>query len=181
MATIQLQMTPRRLPIWAALLGVLPVILLTLTGLGEGFPSPLLHARVMFAMGILGVALVPLLIWKGWMWGGLLIYSFWAAIATQAGLDEIASSYKTPFTFLAALAVVIPALAFQFSAWRWRWVILMVGLVLALWFVGRMAGQYWGMVDRLGYTACYPSCLPVSGKDPLWWQVLLGLSGSANG
>ena len=177
MGTLSFQSMSRRLPLWAALLGVLPAVLFILSGLGEGFSAPLLPRSVMIAMNILAVALLPLFILKGWMWGGLLIYTFFATTGARAGLDGITSSYKTPFTFLAALAVVIPALVFQLSGWSRRWLILVVGLVLSMWAIGQMAAQYWSMVDRLGYTACYPSCLPLSGKDPLWWRVLLGWSG----
>jgi len=33
------------------------------------------------------------------------------------------------------------------------------------------------MTDLLGFTSCYPDCLPVSGEQPNWWQVLIGALG----
>lgn len=167
---------------WAAedswittLASLLPLWLLYLAIMAEGFPQPPILVEWAVTALVLALAVSIVLLWKGWLEIDILLYSLFPFILVIV-FDEISTTYKTPLILLCALIMTSGIIgAKRSSSLTVRWLILLIAAV-ATWVLASHAIQsYWQMVGDLGYGAFPSECMPDTQDCPLignqtpWW------------
>jgi hypothetical protein len=156
----------------ATLASLLPLWLLSLAIMVEGFPDPPISLEVAVVAFVLAIAIGIVLAWVGWLTLDLILYSLFPFVLLFI-FDEISTSYKTPFILVCALILSIGIVSAQRSSsdkLRWR-IWLVVNIVI--WVLASHALQrYWHMVDDLVFGDCFPytkGCPPLAGNETPWW------------
>ena len=157
---------------------LLPVWLLSFAIMAEGFPPPPVSIELATAAFFLAILTSSILLWKGWMTFGLILYSQLPLVLLSA-FDEISTSYKSPFIVLCAFILTFGVVGYQRSrsAW-WRWLILLSAAVVTLLMALHAADNYWQMAGNLGYVECFPDahgCAPLTGTETPWWILFFRL------
>ena len=155
-----------------AFASLLPLWLLSLAIMVEGFPRPPISIEFAIASFVTAGAVSIVLLWKKWMTIELLLYSL-IPFVLLITFDEISTTYKSPFIFLCALILTAGIVGYQryHSAW-WRWLILLSATVVTLMMASHAADSYWQMAGDLGYGECFPDahgCAPLTGQETPWW------------
>jgi hypothetical protein len=158
----------------ATLANLLPLWLLSLAIMREGFPQPPVSLELAVTAFVLAIAVSILLLWKGWLTFDLLLYTLFPFILLFT-FDEIDTSYKSPFILLCALILSIGFIGAQRSgSFAVRSLILFL-VIMTTWVLAAHAAQnYWQMVGDLGYGECFPGtqgCPPLTGKETPWWAL----------
>lgn len=163
---------------WIAILAsLLPLWLLSVAIMGEGFPKPVSGEWAITAF-FLAIASSIVLVWKGWLEFDIILYSLFPFILLFM-FDEISTTYKSPFILLCALILSIGIIgAKRSSSLTGRWLILLL-LAVTAWVLASHADQsYWQMVDGLGFPfECMPGTLdcPLPGNLSPWWDLFFRL------
>jgi hypothetical protein len=162
----------------ATVANLLPLWLLSFAVMSEGFPRPLLSPGVAVISFIVAIVVSLLLLWKGWLAPDLLLYTFFPFVFFFI-LDEIHTSYKTPFILLCVLLLSAGMVAAQrSSSMTIRWLILLLVPIVAWVLASHAAQMYWQMVGDLGYVECMPGfegCAPLTGTETPWWALFFKL------
>jgi hypothetical protein len=130
----KIQETRRAAPLaWVqALVSLLPLWLLSLAVMAEGFPRPPIPVQAAAALFVIAIAADSVLIWKGWMTVAAGLYSL-APLALLFVFDEISTAYKSPFIVLCALILTAGLIGCQRTRLTWlRWRILLIVALAAL-------------------------------------------------
>jgi hypothetical protein len=163
----------------ATLASLLPLWLLSVAVMVEGFPKPPIPLGVAVAAFVLAIPVSIVLLRKGWMEIDLLIYSLFPILLFFI-FDEISTTYKSPFILLCVLLLSIGIVGAQRTSRSTdsvtvRWLILFF-VAAVTWVVASHAAQsYWQMVGDLGYGAFPLECMPDTQGCPLtgdltpWW------------
>lgn len=158
---------------WIAILvTLLPLWLLSVAVLTEGFPNPpipLVPALIAF---VLAIAIGIFLAWVKWLKIDLILYLIFPLVLFYI-FDEIATSYKTPFILVCTLILSVGVVSAQRSnSEKIRWRIWLV-INIVVWVLASHAIQaYWHMIDNLVFDDCFPytqGCLPLAGTEVPWW------------
>lgn len=157
---------------------LVPLWLVGLAVMGEGFPAPPLSIEVASIFFLLAVGLSILLLWQRWMPVELLLYSF-LPLAFMFAFDEISTAYKTPFILLCTLVLTVGIIGYQYSTntW-WRAFSLLAAAVVSLALAWHAMSNYWQVVAGLHYGDCFPdaaNCGRLAGVAPPWWALFFGL------
>ena len=156
------------------LVGLLPLWLLSVAIMAEGFPRPPISVYVGFTLLGSAITLSLVLLWQRRMEPALVLYSFIPFILLFI-FDEIVTSYKTPFIVLCAIIFSIGALAYQRNrSSQLRWLFLLAGAGLALLAASHAAHSYFSLNVEACSLAPYPDCFPSSVPDHPWWAVFFG-------
>jgi hypothetical protein len=155
------------------LVSLLPLWLLSLAILVEGFPDPPISGGLAIVALVLAIASTIVLVWLRWLTLDLLLYSLFPFVLLYI-FDEVSTSYKTPFILLCALVLSIGIVSARYSGsdkMRWR-IWLVVNIVT--WILASHALQaYWDMVGNdLVFGDCLPyaqGCPLLSGRESPWW------------
>jgi hypothetical protein len=166
----------------ATLASLLPLWLLSLAILSEGFPRPLVSPMLGGAAFVLAIAAGIVLLWKGWLTFEVLLYSLFPILLVFL-LDEISTSYKTPFILLCALLLTVGIIGYHRSLNRdlvtLAWLTLLLVAIVTWVFASYAAQNYWQMVGNLRFPAdCMPyeeGCAPLAGRETLWWVLFFKL------
>jgi len=165
---------------WIMTLGsLLPIWLLSLSIMVEGFPRPPITKEVAIALFVTFIVANIVLIWKRWMTIELLLYSLFPFLLLYT-FDEISTTYKIPFIILCSLILTAGAVAYQRirSSRQQRCLILLIVTIVTLFAALHAADNFWGMVSDLGYEQCIPDahgCAPLTGQETPWWILFFGL------
>jgi hypothetical protein len=172
---------------------LLPLWLVALAVMGEGFPAPPVSIEAASVFFLLAVALSILLLWQRWMTIELLLYTF-LPLAFVFGFDEISTAYKSPFILLCTLVLSVGLIGYQHSTttwWRafagacqscqlsksWQLFILVAAAVVCLALAWHAMSNYWQVVAALNYGHCFPDaadCGQLAGHAPPWWALFFG-------
>jgi hypothetical protein len=156
----------------AILATLLPLWLLSVAIMTEGFPRPPISIELAITSFVLAITISILLLWKRWMTIELLLYSLFPFLLLSS-FDEISTTYKTPFIILCALLLTAGIVGYQRSrSVRWRWLILLAATVVTLVMAWHAAFSFWHMAEDLGYVRCFPDyqgCAPLTGRETPWW------------
>ena len=165
---------------WIMTLGsLLPLWLLSLSIMAEGFPRPPISSEVATTSFLTAIVASIVLMWKRWMTIGLLLYSLFPFLLLFT-FDEISTTYKTPFIILCTLILTAGVVGHQrirSSALR-RWLILLAVAIVALFAASHASSSFWDMVGDLGYEQCFPDahgCPPLTGHETPWWILFFSL------
>jgi formate hydrogenlyase subunit 3/multisubunit Na+/H+ antiporter MnhD subunit len=159
--------------------GLLPLWLLSLSIMAEGFPRPPISREVAVSSFVTAIIVSIVLMWKRWMTIELLLYSLFPFLLLST-FDEISTTYKTPFIILCTLILTAGVVGYQRirSSRLRRWPILLVVAVIT-WFAALHAtDSFWGMASDLGYEQCFPDahgCAPLTGQETPWWILFFSL------
>jgi hypothetical protein len=176
MEMIQDQRLAAPIPWMKTLVSLLPLWLISLAASVEGFPTPsipLWAANAAFASAIL---LILVLWWRRWMGLDLVLYSLLPLMLVPL-LDEILTTYKTPFIFACAAIFSVGLIGYrQIKPGEVRNLFLVFGAVLGITAALYAASNFWGLIDASEYAGCYMfGCYPLSLPGHPWWMVFLGL------
>lgn len=157
---------------------LLPLWLVALAVMAEGFPAPPVSIEAASIFFLLAIALSILLLWQRWMQVELLLYTF-LPLAFVYGFDEISTAYKTPFILLCTLVLSMGLVIYQGhrGTW-WRVWVLLAAAAVALGLAWHAAASYWQMTGALGYTRCFPGavgCPPLGDQAKPWWTLFFGV------
>jgi hypothetical protein len=165
----------------ATLTSLLLLWLFSLAVSSEGFPRPALSPAGAMTVLVLGLVISGVLLWRGWFTFELLLYSLFPFFFLVR-LDEISTSYKTPFILLGALLLSIGVIVYHRSLSRsvgLAWLILLLAYVTAWAFTLHAANNYWQMIGQLYFP---PDCMPYAQDCPLlagdetpWWILFFKL------
>jgi hypothetical protein len=161
-------------PPWIMTLGsLLPLWLLSLVIMAEGFPRPPISTEVTIASLVAAIVASILLLWQRWMTAELLLYSL-VPFRLLFVFDEISTRYKTPFIVLCALVLTAGAVVYQSIRLprQVRWLILLAAVAVMLFAAAHAAASFWNMASDLGYEQCFPDaqgCAPLTGQEAPWW------------
>ena len=158
---------------------LLPLWLLSLAVMAEGFPRPLISIEVAKISLILAITASIVLLLKKGMTIELLLYSLFPFLLLY-GFDEISTTYKTPFIILCALILTTGVVGYQRSRLTrlGRDFILLSTAVVTLVMAWHAAFSFWYMADDLGYVRCFPDyhgCAPLTGQETPWWLLFFSL------
>lgn len=160
------------------LINLLPLWLLSLATMREGFPQPPISLELAVTAFILAIAVSILLLWRGWLAFDLLLYTFFPLVLLFI-FDEIDTSYKSLFILLCALILSIDFVGAQRSgSFAVRSLILFLVAIVTWVLAAHAARNYWQMVGDLGYGECFPGtqgCPPLTGKETPWWAFIFSL------
>jgi hypothetical protein len=163
--------TPRS---WCiTVVSLLPLWLLSLAIMVEGFPPPPISGELAITAFVLAIAVSIVLLWKRWMTVELVLYSFFPFYLLYA-FDEISTTYKTPFIILCALILTIGVIGYQRSRLtRFVRVLVLLLIVFVTYALAWNAAlNFWQMASDLGYVHCFPDahgCAPLTGHETPWW------------
>lgn len=154
------------------LASLLPLCLLSVAIMVEGFPRPPVSMELAITSFVLAILASIVFLWKRWITIALLLYGLFPFLLLYT-FDEISTTYKTPFIVLCALLLAAGIAGYQRSrSVRWRWLILLAAAVVTLVMAWHAAMSYWQMADDLGYVRCMPDfrdCAPLTGRETPWW------------
>jgi hypothetical protein len=154
------------------LICLLPLWLLSISVMAEGFPHPPIPIGLAYASFALAVLVSVLLVWKGWMTFGLILYSLVPFVYLMI-FDEISTTYKTPFIVLCSLLLSAGLIGVQRGRPSWTsWLILLSVAVVTLVMASNAANNFMEMSAYLGYQECFPDaydCAPLAGRGSPWW------------
>lgn len=160
------------------LASLLPLWLLSLAILAEGFPRPPISIELAGTCVVLAIATSIVLLWKRWMTAELFLVSL-VPLLLLTTFDEISTAYKSPFIILCALILTAGIAGYQHNrSARWRWLILLATVVVTLAMAFHAANSFWHMVGDLGYDECFPDahgCPPLTGQETPWWALFFGV------
>jgi hypothetical protein len=162
---------------WPATLGsFLPLWLVTLAVMAEGFPRPPLSPGLALIALILALAVSIVLLWKVWLTPELLLYSLFPFILLFI-FDEISTRYKTPFILLCALLLTIGIIGYQRSlhkdSIKVAWLMLLLVFVGTWMLASHAADNYWQLAGEF-CGACFPDGLgdpAFTGTETPWWNL----------
>jgi hypothetical protein len=153
------------------LLNLLPLCLLSLAVMEEGFPHPPFPLWLAIAAIVCAVLSSILLLLNRWMSAELFIYSL-VPFGFLFIFDEISTTDKTPFIALSASILTLGAIAGQLTRPALlRAAVFLAVAVLALAAATHAADQFWWMASDSGYGQCFPDysgCPPLTGHEPSW-------------
>jgi hypothetical protein len=157
---------------------LLPLWLFSVAVMAEGFPRPPISAEAAIAVLIVALLASAVLLWKGWVTIGLLIYSL-SPFLLLVMFDEISTAYKTPFIIVCTLVLTGGALACRWERANplGRLLILVAAAGLALLLASRARFRFWAMAAELGYEQCFPDahgCPPLTDQATPWWGLFFG-------
>ena len=157
---------------WIAILAsLLPLWLLSVAVMGEGFPKPV-SIEWAIAAFILAIASSIVLLWKGWLEIDIILYSLFPFILLFM-FEEISTTYKSPFILLCALILSIGIIgAKRSNSVTVRWLILLLLAVTTWVLASRAAQNYWQMFDGLDFPfGCFPGTqdCPLPANLSPWW------------
>ena len=162
---------------WSATFAsMLPLWLLSLAVMAEGFPSPPISGEVAVAASVTAIVAGIVLTCKRWMTIELLLFSLFPLLLLYA-FDEISTRYKSPFIIVCALVLTTGVVGYQRtrSSRVLRWFILLGAVIVALYVALHSANGFWSMASDLGlYERCFldaPGCAPLAGRGAPWWAV----------
>lgn len=160
------------------LASLLPLWLLALAVTAEGFPTPPISIELATISLGLAICVGIVLLWKGRMTLGLLLYSLLPFLFLPT-FDEISTAYKTPFILLCTLILTAGIVGHLSSPSRnlGRWLILLSAAVVTLALAHHATSNFWDMVGDLGYVRCFPDahgCAPLTGQETPWWILFFG-------
>lgn len=155
------------------MLGLVPLWLVSIAILVEGFPRPPVSGEVANAAFSGAILLSAFALWKRWMSIALVLFSFFP-LYLMFVFDEVSTAYKTPFILACAVLLTVGAVvALRLSS---RPVLAGLSLIVALTLVVLLAGHatagFWRMTDALGYHECFPDapgCAPLPAQATPWW------------
>lgn len=161
------------------LASLLPLWLLSLSIMVEGFPRPPISMEVAIAAFATAIAASSVLLWKKWLTAELLLYSLFPFLLMFI-FDEISTAYKTPFIILCTLILTAGLVAYQRSrsSRLLRGFILYIVAILTMFTVSHIADNFWGMASELGYEECFPDghgCAFLTRQETPWWLLLFSL------
>ncbi len=156
----------------ATLASLLPLWLLSLAIMAEGFPHPPISGEWAVTAIYLAIAISIVLLWIGWLEFDIILYSLFPFILLFM-FDEIATTYKSPFILLCAIILSIGIIgAKRSNSVTVRWLILLL-LAVTVWVLASHAAQsYWQMFDGLGFAfRCFPGTqdCPLPANLNPWW------------
>lgn len=165
-------------PSWAiTLANLLPLWLLSLAVMAEGFPRPLFPPALGIAWFVLAIVSAIVLVWKRWLASELLLYSA-IPFSLLFTFDEITTTYKTPFIAMCALFLSAGAVGYQRARPAWlRWAILLGAAALAVAMASRAGNNFWRLHEDLNIGMCFidfPGCPPLPAQAPPWWKLFFG-------
>lgn len=154
---------------------LLPLWLLSLSIMAEGFPRPPISREVAITSFVTAIVASIVLMWKRWMTIELLLYSLFPFLLLST-FDEISTTYKTPFIILCTLILTAGAVGYQriCSSRLRRWLILLAVAIITLLAALHAADSFWGLASDLGYERCFPDahgCAPLTGQETPWWML----------
>ena len=157
-----------------ALASLLPLWLLALAIMAEGFPRPPISIQLAAALFVIAIALSSVLFWKRWTTVELVLYSL-IPFALLITFDEISTAYKSPFILLCALILTAGWVGYQRTRLAWlRWGILVSAALVTLLAASHAADSFWRMAGDWGYHECFPDyqgCAPLTGQETRWWTL----------
>ena len=159
---------------WGTILAsLLPLWLLSLVIMVEGFPRPPISGEAAIASFVVAIAVSVVLLWNRWMTIELVLYSLFPFLLL-ATFDEISTTYKTPFIILCALILTVGVVVYQSSRLPRlsRGLVLLGVAVVTFVMAWHATFNFWGMVGDLGYVECFPDatgCAPLTGQETPWW------------
>jgi hypothetical protein len=160
------------------LASLLPLWLLSIAIMVEGFPPPPISVELAYTSFILAISVSIVLLWKRWMTVELILYSLVPFILLGT-FDEISTTYKTPFIFLCTLILTAGIVGYHsFRSAQWRWLILLPAAGVTLMMASHAAEGFWQMASDLGYGACFPDahgCAPLTGQETPWLILFFNL------
>jgi hypothetical protein len=166
---------------WSTTLAsMLPLWLLSLSIMVEGFPPPPISGEVAIAAFVTTIVLSILLTWKRWMTIELLLYSL-SPFRFLVAFDEISTRYKSGFIVVCAVILTSGVVGYQRGrlSRALRWPILLAAATLAFFAARHFSNSFWGMVSDLGvYERCFPDapgCPPLAGIGAPWWALVFSL------
>jgi hypothetical protein len=161
-------------------LGLVPLWLVSIAILVEGFPRPPVSGAAAIAAFIGAVLLSVVALWKRWMSIALAFVSFFP-LYLMGVFDEITTAYKTPFILVCAVLLTVGAVvALRLSS---RPMLAALSLIVTLSIVVLLASHatagFWRMTDALGYYRCFPDapgCAPLPAQATPWWVLFFTLA-----
>lgn len=157
---------------------LLPLWLLSVAVMAEGFPSPPIPIGLAYVSFALAILVIVLLVWKGWITLALILYNLIPFIYLVI-FDEISTAYKTAFIVLSSLLLSSGVIGYQYRRSGWPgWLILLAVAALTLLMASHAANNYWEMSAELGYQECFPDafdCAPLAGRGDPWWLLFFTL------
>lgn len=156
----------------AAIASLLPLWLLSIAILVEGFPRPPISLELAVSAFALAIAVSIVLLWRKWLTPELILYSLFPVILLVI-FDEIATNYKTPFILVCGLILTTGIIgAKRSNSATVRWLILLCIAAATGVLASHAVQNYWHMVDDLVFGECFPytrDCPPLSGNETAWW------------
>jgi hypothetical protein len=170
------QTNPR--PWRVTLVSLLPLWLLSIAVMAEGFPSPPISIGLAKILLVFAIAISIVLLWKNWMTVELLLYSGFFPFLFLYAFDEISTTYKTPFIIACALILTAGAIGYHRSRWHRlvRALLLLLTATAAYVIAWNATLNYWQMAADLDYVRCFPDahgCVPLTGQETPWWVLFL--------
>lgn len=160
------------------LASLLPLWLLTISIMVEGFPQPPIPIGLAVTSFVLAILVSIALLWKGWMKVELVLYSLLPFVFLFA-FDEISTTYKSPFIVLCSLILTAGIVGYQRSRSAWlSWLIMLSASVATLVMASHAANSFWDMVADLGFEECFPDaegCVSLTGQEIPWWVLFFSL------
>jgi hypothetical protein len=162
---------------WLAILAsLLPLFMLSMAVMVEGFPDPPISPALAVTAFVLAIVTGIDQLRRGWLEIDLLLYSL-IPFTLLVMFDEISTSYKTPFILVCALILSAGIIGAQRSkSVTLRCLTLLFFVVLTWALATRAVQNYWHMVDNLVFGECFPyaqGCPPLSGDETKWWVLFL--------
>jgi hypothetical protein len=161
----------------ATLVSLLPLWLLSIAIMVEGFPRPPISYELAVTAFILAIAIIIILQWKWPRSYPLLLYYLFSPFILLYIFDEVSTSYKSLFILFCALILSIGIIGYQRNT-SFGSGVLILGLVgfATIVLASHSSQNYWQMVGDLDYSNCFPDasgCAPLTGKETPWWILLI--------
>jgi hypothetical protein len=161
----------------ATLVSLLPLWLLSIAIMVEGFPRPPISYELAVTAFILAITIIVILLWKWPLSFPLLLYYLFSPLILLYIFDEVSTSYKSLFILLCAFILSIGIFGYQRNTSFGSGVLILVLIGFATIVLALHASQnYWQMVGDLGYRNCIPDasgCAPLTGKETPWWILFI--------
>jgi len=156
----------------ATLASLLPLWLLSVVIMEEGFPRPPISPELAIAAFYLAFPVSIVLLWKGWLEFDIILYSLFP-FSLLFMFDEISTTYKSPFILLCSLILSIGIIgAKRSNLVIARWLLLLLLAVITWGLAFHAAQSYWQMFDGLGVAfRCFPGTqdCPLPANLNPWW------------